>query len=70
MHSKPEGDTEDDGSDRYIAEIRRILDERACVRSSFSAAHEVLARQWFHAAIPLERIGQAIRWLWPGFLHP
>lgn len=50
----------DDGADRFISEIRKMLAARACVRSSFSTADEVLARQWLHAAIPLERIGQAI----------
>jgi hypothetical protein len=50
----------DDAADRFVSEIRTMLQERACVRSSFSTADEVLARQWFHAAIPLERIRQAI----------
>jgi hypothetical protein len=51
---------QDDEAERYVSEIRTMLQERACVRSSFSAADEVLARQWFNAAIPLERIRQAI----------
>jgi hypothetical protein len=50
----------DDGADRFVSEIRTLLQERACVRSSFSTADEVLARQWFNAAVPLERIRQAI----------
>jgi hypothetical protein len=50
----------DDGADRFVSDIRKMLDERACVRSSFSTADEVLARQWFHAAVPLDRIRQAI----------
>jgi hypothetical protein len=50
----------DDGADRFLAEIRNMLEERACVRSSFSTADEALARQWFSAAVPLDRIGQAI----------
>jgi hypothetical protein len=50
----------DDGADRFVFEIRTMLQERACVRSSFSTADEVLARQWFHAVVPLERIRQAI----------
>jgi len=37
-----------------------MLDERACIRSSFSTADEVLAKQWFNAAITLDRIRQAI----------
>jgi hypothetical protein len=58
-----EGEAEnqpDDAVDRFVSEIRTMLQERACVRSSFSTADEVLARQWFHAAIPLDRIRQAI----------
>lgn len=50
----------DDGADRFVSEIRKMLTQRACVRSSFSTADEVLARQWFNAAVPLERIGPAI----------
>ena len=50
----------DQGADRFIAEIRKMLSARACVRPSFSTADEVLARRWFQAAIPLEQIGQAI----------
>ena len=50
----------DDGADRFVSEIRTMLQERACVRSSFSTADEVLARQWFNAAVPLDRIRQAI----------
>jgi hypothetical protein len=52
--------TTDDGADRFVSEIRTLLRERACVCSSFSTADEVLARQWFNAAVPLERIRQAI----------
>jgi hypothetical protein len=58
-----EGEAEnrpDDDADRFVFEIRTMLQERACVRSSFSTADEVLARQWFHAAVSLERIRQAI----------
>jgi hypothetical protein len=50
----------DDGADRFVSEIRTMLQERACIRSSFSTADEVLARQWFDAAVPLEQIRQAI----------
>jgi hypothetical protein len=50
----------DDDADRFIAEIREMLGARACVRPSFSTADEILARRWFNAAVPLERIGQAI----------
>jgi hypothetical protein len=50
----------DDGCEQFVSQIRTMLQERACIRSSFSTADEVLARQWFHAAVPLERIRQAI----------
>jgi len=50
----------DDNAERFVSEVRTMLHERACVRSSFSTADEVLARQWFQAAIPLDRIRQAI----------
>jgi hypothetical protein len=50
----------DDDYEEFVSQVKTMLQERACVRSSFSTADEVLARQWFHAAIPLERIRQAI----------
>jgi hypothetical protein len=53
-------DKPDDAADQFVSEIRTMLQERACVRSSCSAADEVLARQWFDAAVPLDRIRQAI----------
>jgi len=58
-----EGEAEskkDEVVDRFVSEVKNMLQERACVRSSFSAADEVLARQWFHTTISLERIRQAI----------
>jgi hypothetical protein len=50
----------DDAADNFVAEVRKMLAARACVRPSFSTADEVLARQWFGRGVPLERIGQAI----------
>jgi len=50
----------DDGSERFLSEIKTMLSSRACVRSSFSIADEVLAKQWFNTGVPLERIGRAI----------
>ena len=49
-----------DASDAYVVEIRKMLDERACIRPSFSTADEMLAREWFSRGVPLERIEQAI----------
>ena len=50
--------TED--ADAYIAEVRKLLDARACIRQSFSTSDEILARSWFSSGIPLDRIAQAI----------
>ncbi len=50
----------DDEADRFVSEIRTMLQERACIRPGFSTADEVLARQWFHDAVPLEQIRQSI----------
>jgi DNA-binding Lrp family transcriptional regulator len=51
-----------DAADRFVAEVREILQERACIRPSFSTADEILARQWFSNAVPLERIRHAVLW--------
>ena len=51
---------ENEAVDRFVSEVITMLQERACIGSSFSAADELLARQWFHAAVPIERIRQAI----------
>jgi len=44
----------------FVAHIRRLLQERACIRASFSTADEILARQWLARNITLERIEQVI----------
>ena len=46
--------------DTFVAEVRRMLQARACVQTVFSLADEILARQWQDRGIPLERIEQAI----------
>jgi hypothetical protein len=50
----------DEAADRFVSEVKNMLQERTCIGSSFSAADELLARQWFHTAVPIERIRQAI----------
>jgi len=52
--------SDDDGSERFISEIKTLLEARACVRSSLSIADEALAKQWFHAGVPLDKISRAI----------
>jgi hypothetical protein len=62
-YQKPEQemlDNADNGADAFVSAIRKLLQARACVQTSFSAADEILARSWFKRQIPLERIEQAI----------
>jgi len=59
-YQRGEARADTDASDAFVAEIRRMLEERACVRRSFSTADEVLARKWQARGLPLVRIEQAI----------
>jgi hypothetical protein len=43
-----------------VDQVRQLLQERSCVRTSFSTADEILARQWLDAGTSLERIEQVI----------
>jgi hypothetical protein len=49
-----------DAGDAFVAEIRKMLQPRACVQTDLSVADEILARQWLARGITLERIEQAI----------
>jgi hypothetical protein len=49
-----------DAVDSFVSQVRRMMQERACVRPSFSTADDVLARKWFSEGIPIDRIQQAI----------
>lgn len=49
-----------DAADSFVSQVRRSLQERACVRPSFSTADDILARKWFSDGVPLDRIRQAI----------
>lgn len=44
----------------YLGRVRAILHERACVRCPFSAADDLLVREWYTRGIPLEHVSQAI----------
>lgn len=48
------------GASTFVAEIKKMLQARACIQTSFSTADEILAREWFESEIALERIEQAI----------
>jgi hypothetical protein len=47
-------------STEFFAAIRKMLQARACIKTSASTADEILAREWFDSGISLERIEQAI----------
>jgi hypothetical protein len=59
-YQKAEQEMLDNGADAFASAIKKLLQARACVQTSFSAADEILARSWFKRQIPLERIEQAI----------
>jgi len=59
-YQKSSRETPANDSAVFIAEIRKILQTRACIRTLVSAADEILAREWFERGISLERIEQAI----------
>jgi hypothetical protein len=47
-------------STEFVAAIRKMLQARACINTSVSAADEILAREWFDRGISLELIEWAI----------
>lgn len=47
--------------EEFTAEIRKMLQARACVRSLLSAADEIQIRNWFDKQISLKLIEQAIQ---------
>jgi len=49
-----------DAATQFVAEIRKMLQVRACVKKLVSAADEILARQWFEQGVSLEHVEQAI----------
>ena len=49
-----------DAATQFVAEIRKMLQARACIKKLHSAADEILARQWFEQGVSLEHIKQAI----------
>ena len=47
-------------STEFVGAIRKMLQARACIKTSVSAADEILAREWSDRGISLELIEQAI----------
>jgi hypothetical protein len=44
----------------YLDQIRKILAERACIRTPFSTTDELLAREWYKQGVTIEHIGLAV----------
>jgi hypothetical protein len=44
----------------YVARVRGLFLESACVCSVFSAADEYLAAEWYRSGVPLEQVERAI----------
>jgi hypothetical protein len=59
-YQKASQETPANDSAVFVAEIRKMLQTRACIKTLVSAADEILAREWFERGISLERIEQAI----------
>ena len=59
-YQKSSQETPANDSAVFVAEIRKMLQTRACIRTLVSAADEILAREWFERGVSLERIEQAI----------
>ena len=57
---KPAASAEDPEQALYVARVRGLFLEPACVRSVFSAADEKLAAKWYHAGVPLDQVRRAI----------
>jgi hypothetical protein len=49
-----------DAADSFVAAVKKLLQERACVHTAFSVSDEILARDWFAREIPLGRIEHAV----------
>lgn len=49
------------GPQEYVAQVRKLLTEPACVRCRFSAADEKLARDLYQRGVSLAQIGHAIQ---------
>jgi predicted transcriptional regulator len=58
-YQKTAEETQANGSEAFISEVKKMLQDRACVRAFHSAADEILAREWFDQGINLECIEQA-----------
>jgi hypothetical protein len=47
-------------SSMYVAAVKRMLSEHACVQCTFTAADEKLAAEWYRSGIPIVQVERAI----------
>jgi len=59
-YEREESATDDPALRSYLDQIQKILAERACIRTPFSAADELLARDWHAQGVTIEQVGQAV----------
>jgi len=59
-YQRADQDPASDDSTEFVAAIRKMLQARACINTSVSAADEILAREWFDRGIRLEQIEWAV----------
>jgi hypothetical protein len=59
-YERVDSEAEDSELRSYLEQVRTMLRERACIRNTFSAGDDLLAREWYTRGVPLERVGQAI----------
>jgi len=52
--------TSTESTDLYVAQVKQLMLQRACVRTSFAAAAQKLAAQLHHRGLSIERVEQAI----------
>ena len=58
--AEPGPDPESPGPSAYVAEVRRLFQEPACVQGRFGPADERLAADWQAAGVSLETVRRAI----------
>jgi hypothetical protein len=59
-YERGECTTDDPELCSYLDQIRKILAERACIRTPLSMSDELLARDWHAQGVTIEQISQAV----------
>ena len=59
-YRKPESEKPDPAAETFVLALKKLLQARPCVQTTFSTADEILARSWFQSGVSLQRIERAI----------